>query len=54
MGLVLYPFNAVVVGTVITALAFTISFVVTYVNSMMFQEFLNFYDKSLRLSRTVL
>ncbi|WP_340020862.1 GGDEF domain-containing protein [Paenibacillus sp. FSL K6-1096] len=53
MGLVLYPFNALAVGTAITAtLAFTISFTVTYINSVVFQKLLNSYDKSVHLSRT--
>jgi diguanylate cyclase (GGDEF)-like protein len=53
MGLVLYPWNAVAVGTAITAtLAFTISFAVTYMNSVIFQELLSSYDKSMHLSRT--
>lgn len=53
MGLVLYPFNALAVGTAITAtLAFTISFAVTYINSVAFQKLLNSYEKSVLLSRT--
>lgn len=53
MGLVLYPFNALAVGTAITTtLAFVISFAVTYINSVAFQKLLNSYEKSLRLSRT--
>ncbi|MEN5300480.1 GGDEF domain-containing protein [Brucella sp. TWI559] len=53
MGLVLYPVNALAVGTVVTAtLAFTISFAVTYINSVVFQKLLNSYERSLNLSRT--
>jgi diguanylate cyclase (GGDEF)-like protein len=53
MGLVLYPFNALAVGTAITAtLAFTISFAVTYINSVAFQKLLNSYEKFVHLSRT--